>query len=181
MIADVVPATNQPVGKLKTPGETTMNALKQTITAAALGLSLVATSAAAEDLAAVHAFYDIFTNPGPESNAAFLAATSEDWKSYADYSGNYEVREDLLPRSAGIVAFMPDLEFTIEAIHQDGDFVIVRSRSIATPAGEFMGIDPEGRNFDIMNIDIHELKDGKLVNMWHIEDWATAMRQMSGQ
>ena len=49
MIADVVPATNQPVGKLKTPGETTMNALKQTITAAALGLSLVATSAAAED------------------------------------------------------------------------------------------------------------------------------------
>jgi predicted ester cyclase len=176
MIADVVPATNQPVGKLKTPGETTINALKQTITAAALGLSLVATSAAAEDLAAVHAFYDIFTNPGPESNAAFLAATSEDWKSYADYSGNYEVREDLLPRSAGIVAFMPDLEFTIEAIHQDGDFVIVRSRSIATPAGEFMGVDPQGRNFDI-----HELKDGKLVNMWHIEDWATAMRQMSGQ
>jgi predicted ester cyclase len=142
-----------------------MNAFQKTLAAATLGISAIATSALADDLAAVHAFYDIFTNPGPESNAAFLAATSEDWKSYADYSGNYEVREDLLPRSAGIVAFMPDLKFTIEAIHQDGDFVI----------------DPEGRNFDIMNIDIHELKDGKLVNMWHIEDWATAMRQMSGQ
>jgi Skp family chaperone for outer membrane proteins len=46
-----------------------MNALKQTITAAALGLSLVATSAAAEDLAAVHAFYNIGSIPTKVRNA----------------------------------------------------------------------------------------------------------------
>lgn len=158
-----------------------MNAFQKTFAAATLGLSAIATSAAADDLAAVQTFYNIFTNPSPETHAAFLAAASEDWKSYADYSGEYQVREEYLPISEGIAAFMPDLEFTIEAMHQDGNFVTVRSRSIATPAGEFMGIDPEGRNFDIMNIDIHELKDGKLVNLWHIEDWATAMQQMSGQ
>jgi len=106
---------------------------------------------------------------------------SEDWKSYGDYSGKYERKEVLVNRSKGIVAFMPDLKFTIEAMHQDGNFVTVRSRSIATPAGKFLGIDPQGRSFDVMNIDIHELKDGKLVNLWHIEDWAGAMRQMSGK
>ena len=158
-----------------------MNAFQKTLAAATLGLSAIATSAAADDLAAVRAFYDIFTNPSPETHAAFLEAASDDWKSYADYSGKYEVKEELLPRTEGIPKFMPDLEFSIEAIHQDGNFVIVRSRAKATPAGEFMGIDPQGRGFDIMNIDIHELKDGKLVNLWHIEDWATAMQQMSGQ
>jgi len=158
-----------------------MNAFQKTLAVAALGVSAIATSAAADDLATVQTFYDIFTDPSPETHAAFLAASSEDWKSYADYSGDYQVREEYLPISEGIAAFMPDLQFTIEAMHQDGNFVTVRSRSIATPAGEFLGIDPEGRSFDIMNIDIHELRDGKLVNLWHIEDWATAMQQMSGQ
>lgn len=158
-----------------------MNAFQKTLAAATLGLSVIATSAAADDLATVQTFYNIFTNPSPETHAAFLEAASDDWKSYADYSGEYLVKEEMLPRTEGIPTFMPDLEFSIEAIHQDGNFVIVRSSAKATPAGEFMGIDPEGRGFDIMNIDIHELKDGKLVNLWHIEDWATAMRQMSGQ
>lgn len=158
-----------------------MNVFKKTLAAASLGLSLIASSVAADDLATVKTFYNIFTDPNPETHAAFLAAASEDWKSFADYSGEYEVRENYVGISEGIAAFMPDLEFTILAMHQDGNFVIVRSRSKASPAGEFMGIDPEGRSFDIMNIDIHELKDGKLVNLWHIEDWATAMKQLSGQ
>jgi predicted ester cyclase len=181
MIDDVVPAANQRVGMIKTSGDTTMNAFKKTLAAATLGLSVIANTAAADDLATVQTFYDIFTNPSPETHVAFLEAASDDWKSFADYSGEYQVREEYLPISEGIAAFMPDLEFTIEAIHQDGNFVTVRSRSKATPAGEFLGIDPQGRGFDIMNIDIHELKDGKLVNLWHIEDWATAMQQMSGQ
>ncbi|MFK7902490.1 MAG: ester cyclase [Nitratireductor sp.] len=158
-----------------------MNTFQKTLAAATLGLAAIANSAAADDLATVKTFYKIFTNPSPETHAAFLEVASEDWKSYGDYSGKYERKEALVNRSKGIVAFMPDLKFTIEGMHQDGNFVTVRSRSIATPAGEFMGIDPEGRSFDIMNIDIHELKDGKLVNLWHIEDWATAMRQMSGK
>ncbi|MFK8036631.1 MAG: ester cyclase [Hyphomicrobiales bacterium] len=158
-----------------------MNALQKTLAAATLGLTAIANTAAADDLATVKTFYDIFTNPSPQTHAAFLDAASDDWKSYADYSGKYQVKEEYIPRSQGIAAFMPDLKFSIEAMHQHGNFVTVRSRSKATPAGEFMGIDPQGRNFDIMNIDIHELKDGKLVNLWHIEDWATAMRQMSGK
>ena len=158
-----------------------MNALQKTLTAAALGLSAIATSAAADDLATVQTFYDIYIDPSPETHAAFLAATSEDWKSFAGYSGDYQTREEYLPISEGTAAFMPDLELTIEAMHQAGNFVTVRSRAKATPVGEFLGVDPQGRPFDVMTIDIHELKDGKLVNMWHVEDWATAMQQMSGK
>lgn len=158
-----------------------MNAFQKTLAAATLGLSALATTATADDLAAVQTFYDIYTDPSPETHAAFLEATSQDWKSFADYSGEYRVREDYLPISEGTAAFMPDLELTIEGMHQAGNFVTVRSRAKATPAGEFMGIDPQGRPFDIMTIDVHEVKDGKLVNLWHVEDWATAMGQMSGQ
>jgi predicted ester cyclase len=157
-----------------------MNALKATLAAATIGLSSIATSAVADNVAAVKAFYNTFTNPSEESRDAFRAVVSDDWKSYGNYSGTYETSEDLLSRNVGIADFMPDLEFTIEGLHEAGNFITVRSRAKATPAGKFLGIDPQGP-FDIMNIDIHEVKDGKLVNLWHIEDWATAMRQMSGQ
>ena len=35
--------------------------------------------------------------------------------------------------------------------------------------------------FKIMTIDIHEVKDGKIVQSYHVEDWARAIRQVSGK
>ena len=34
----------------------------------------------------------------------------------------------------------------------------------------------EWRTFQIMTIDIHTVKDGKLVTAHHVEDWAAAIR-----
>ena len=31
-----------------------------------------------------------------------------------------------------------------------------------------------------MSIDIHTLKDGRIVRSYHVEDWARAMRQIAG-
>lgn len=39
----------------------------------------------------------------------------------------------------------------------------------------FFGVDGQGRSFDIMTIDIHQLEDGKIAKTWHIEDWAGAL------
>jgi hypothetical protein len=32
-----------------------------------------------------------------------------------------------------------------------------------------------------MSIDIHEVAQGKIVKSWHVEDWATAIKQLSGK
>lgn len=59
--------------------------------------------------------------------------------------------------------------------------MIVRSRATGTPVAPFLGVDGQGRSFDIMTIDIHELEEGKIVRSHHVEDWAGALQQLSGR
>ncbi len=142
----------------------------------------LATGAFADDTATVTTFYDLLSNPGSQQHVvAFEAATSDDWVSMGDYSGNDKTREAFLGQMGGFAQLMPDLNWSIEDMHQDGDTLIVRSRATGTPVAPFFGVDGQGRSFDIMTIDIHELEDGVIVRTYHVEDWAGALRQLSGQ
>ncbi len=65
--------------------------------------------------------------------------------------------------------------------YQDGDKVIVRSRATGTPVAPLFGVDGEGRSFDILTIDIHELDDGVIVRSYHVEDWSGALQQLASK
>ncbi|WP_439155765.1 ester cyclase [Yoonia sp.] len=159
-----------------------MNAFRTTLAAASLGLASIATGAAADDKATVQTFYDLLSNPGSEAQVtAFLSATSENWESVGDYSGENDGREGFVGQMGFFSQLIPDLDWSVQAMHQDGDFVIVRSRATGTPTGPFFGVDGQGRSFDILTIDIHELDDGVIVRTYHVEDWASALQQLSGQ
>ena len=82
---------------------------------------------------------------------------------------------------SGFAQLLPDLNWAIQATHESGDFVTVRSRATGTPVAPLFGVDGEGRSFDIMAIDIHEIADGKIVRSYHVEDWAAALQQLSGR
>ncbi|MBM2322329.1 MULTISPECIES: ester cyclase [Marivita] len=158
-----------------------MNTFKTTLAAASLGLASIATSAAADDMATVQTFYDLLSNPGSETHvAAFLDATTEDWESIGNYSGTNELRDEFVGQMGFFDQLMPDLEWSVQAMHQDGNFVTVRSRATGTPVGPLFGVDGEGRGFDILTIDIHELEDGKVIRTYHVEDWAGALQQLAG-
>lgn len=150
--------------------------------AATLAVIVTATSAFADDKATVRTFYDLLSNPGETTLVgAFKAGTATDWESIGDYSGKTKTREAFLGQIGGFGQLIPDLNWAIQAMHQDGDTVIVRSRATGTPQAPFFGVDGEGRSFDILTIDIHELEDGKIVRTYHVEDWAGALRQLSGK
>lgn len=69
--------------------------LKTLIASAAL--AAFATAAFADDKATVTTFYDLLSNPGSaEQVAAFESATSDDWVSIGDFSGNSKTREAFL-------------------------------------------------------------------------------------
>ncbi|SEW47454.1 Predicted ester cyclase [Cognatiyoonia koreensis] len=153
----------------------------KTFTAAA-ALATLATGAFADDTATVQVFYDLLSNPGSqEHTAAFQEVTSEDWTSLGDYSGDKKSRDAFLGQMGGFAQLIPDLDWDVQAMHQDGNFVTVRSRATGTPVAPFFGVDGQGRSFDIMTIDIHELKDGIIVQSYHVEDWAGALQQLAGQ
>jgi len=137
--------------------------------------------ASADDKATVQKFYDLLSNPGSQSHAAaFKAATSDNWESIGNYSGKNKSREAFLGQMGGFSKLIPDLNWAVEAMYQDGNTVIVRSRATGIPKGPFFGVDGQGRGFDILTIDIHTLKDGKIVQTHHVEDWAGALGQLKG-
>jgi len=157
--------------------------IKTLLSAAALTVAATAgTTAFADDKATVAVFYDLLSDPGSAELAqAFQEVTTDTWESIGNYSGKNKNREAFLGQMGGFAQLMPDLDWSIQDVHQDGNTVIVRSRATGTPVAPFFGVDGQGRSFDIMTIDIHQLEDGKIVRTYHVEDWATGLQQLSGK
>ena len=150
-------------------------------TAAAAALVALATTAARAD-DAITAFYGFLSAPtSADAAAAAKAGLTENWVSIGDYSGAQKSREAFLKQIAGFGQLIPDMTWKIEERIEAGDRVIIRGRATGTPKGPMFGVDGKGKGFEIMSIDIHTLKDGKIVKTYHVEDWAGALGQLGGQ
>jgi predicted ester cyclase len=159
-----------------------MKRTKSILAAATLAVSSMASFAFADNVKTVQVFYDLLSNPGSQTHtAAFIKATGDTWESVGGYSGKNKNRDAFLGQIGGFAKLLPDLNWAIQDVHEGGDFITVRSRATGTPVAPFFGVDGQGRSFDIMTIDIHELADGKIVRTYHVEDWATALGQLKGK
>jgi len=126
-------------------------------------------------------FYDLLNHPGTKDPAGTMARiVSDDWRSYAREDES-KGREGFVALANALGKLVPDLTWTIKEILVAGDRVVVRSEAHGTPAGEFFGAPHTGRSFQIMAIDIHTVRDGKLARVYHVEDWATALGQLAGK
>lgn len=159
-----------------------MTSFKAIATASALSLAALTNSAFAGDKDTVQIFYDFLSNPGSETHAdAFLTASSPEWESIGDYSGKSKSRDAFIGQLGGFDKLIPDLDWAVQDMHQDGNTIVVRSRATGTPVAPLFGVDGQGRSFDILAIDIHELEDGVITRSYHVEDWAGALQQLSGR
>lgn len=131
--------------------------------------------------AIVAPFYDALNAaPGRDAAALVLGATAPDWES----CGNNETcspREKVAPGIAGFSKAIPDLKWQIKEVLVSGDRVIVRAEASGAPAGAFMGVPHGGKSFKVMSIDVHTVRDGKIVRSYHVEDWMGASRQLSAK
>ena len=130
--------------------------------------------------ALVAPFYDALNTPAQKAVAALVGSVaSPDWRSYASETMS-KSRQEFIAQVNGFGKLIPDLSWDIKEVLVAGDRIIVRSEASGTPAGDFMGVPHGGRRFAIMTIDIHTVKDGQLVAAHHVEDWASALRQLRG-
>ncbi len=85
----------------------------------------------------------------------------------------------LIQQVEGFWKLIPDLAWKIQEVLVDGTKIVVRSVASGSPKGPFMGKQLDGsRSFKIDTIDIHELEGGRIARVYHLEDWATALRQL---
>jgi steroid delta-isomerase-like uncharacterized protein len=68
--------------------------------------------------------------------------------------------------------------FTIEDVIAEGQKVVVRWTNSGTHVGEFFGIPPTGKSFQVPGIDIHRLHDGKMAEHWHVIDVFGMLQQL---
>ena len=75
-------------------------------------------------------------------------------------------------------AAFPDLHMTVDEMIAEGDKVVARVRVSGTHKGEFMGIPPTAKSFDVQAIDILEVQAGKVTAHWGVMDQAAMMQQL---
>ena len=74
---------------------------------------------------------------------------------------------------------IPDLKWEPQEMINEGNKYVVRSIASGTPKGDFMGATTDGtKSFKIMTIDVHTIENGQVQSVHHLEDWATAMKQL---
>lgn len=131
----------------------------------------------------VRAFYaEILSSPATTEEARYYELFSTEVVSIPTPPGG-EGAQGMLNTIAFLGQVVPDLTWEVEELIalNDGRFV-VRGKASGTPIGPFFGVEPPtGRSFEIMSIDILTLEDGKISQIYHLEDWTGAIAQLTAE
>ncbi|MEM0949744.1 MAG: ester cyclase [Pseudomonadota bacterium] len=156
--------------------------MKKSLIAAAAVAATIDGSASASDIETVRAFYsDILTAPSETTESRYFELFSPNVVSIPTPPGGPGA-QGMLNTVAFLGQVVPDLTWTPdEIIELDGRFV-VRGTASGTPAGPFLGVDPAtGNSFEIMSIDIVTVEDGVITHIYHLEDWTSAVAQLTAE
>lgn len=97
-------------------------------------------------------------------------------------SQQVKTRAELIKQVEVFWKLIPDLKWEPQDLVLGGNKVVVRSLASGSPSGSFMGLSLDGsRGFRIDTIDIHEIEGGQILRVHHLEDWATALKQLSAR
>jgi steroid delta-isomerase-like uncharacterized protein len=125
--------------------------------------------------AVIRRYYDEVLNEGNLDILTDLAVM--DYDEHDPLPGQATGLEGLRQRVAMLRgAFHP--HFTIEDMIAEADEVAVRWTNRGVHVGEFAGMPPSGKSYTIAGIDIHRLRDGKMVEHWHVIDLLGQLQQL---
>jgi steroid delta-isomerase-like uncharacterized protein len=85
---------------------------------------------------------------------------------------------DLKPIVQAMRAAVPDLRYEILDLIVDHDKIAVFLRVTGTHVGTLFGMAPTGRTFDIRQMQIEWLREGRICQHWRITDELALLRQL---
>ncbi|WP_298518630.1 ester cyclase [uncultured Kordia sp.] len=127
----------------------------------------------------INAFYEKALTVNTETTPAVVLSDILADNFVSKGSVQNKSKEELIGQLGFFWKLIPDLKWMPQEILNEGNRYTVRSLVTGTPNGDFMGLPTDGtKSFSIMTIDIHTIIDGKDVEVYHLEDWGTAMKQL---
>ena len=124
----------------------------------------------------VRAFYGPFRTGDTSIYGEILA---EDWIDIPLAPGQEQGPAGMAAQIAAFRRAMPDYAVEHEDLVAGEDRVAVRNTVSGTHLGAFMGHQPTGRRIEMRTMDIHQVRDNKIVITWHLEDFAGLMAQLT--
>jgi steroid delta-isomerase-like uncharacterized protein len=124
----------------------------------------------------VRAFYEPFRTGDTSAYAGILA---EDWIDLPLAAGQEQGPAGMAAQIALFRHAMPDYDVEHQDIIVQGDKVAVRNTVSGTHQGAFMGHEATGKRVEMRTMDVHQVRDGKIVTTWHLEDFAGLMAQLN--
>lgn len=129
----------------------------------------------AAKIALVKRFYTAMNARSPELLAGVLAA---DWADIPMPPGQQPGLAGMQKSVQNFGSVFKDFHVNNDEFIVSGDMVVVRSTNSGIHTGTFAGIAPTGKSFSMTSIDIHTLRDGKIVETRHVEDWLGTLVQL---
>lgn len=129
----------------------------------------------------VEVFYStcLTVNPNTDTNVVLHKLLAEDFKS--KNAAGEKHKQALMGQIAFFWKIMPDMKWEIQETIEQGNKIVVRSLFSASPLGSFKGVECDGtKSFTTMAIDIHTIENDKIQEVFHCEEWETAIEQLKG-
>lgn len=128
---------------------------------------------------ALMSFYEKALTVNTETNPAKVLSKILGDNFLSKGSVESKTKDQLIGQLGFFWKLIPNLKWVPQEIVNEGNKFVVRSLASGTPNGDFKGLLTDGtKSFEIMTIDIHNIVDGKVQEVHHLEDWGTAMKQL---
>jgi steroid delta-isomerase-like uncharacterized protein len=131
-----------------------------------------------ESKAIVARFHELAWSEGDVEGARDLLAGDVVDHAPLAFPGRAAGADGLLQVVGMVRAAIPDLHRSIEQQVAEGDRVVTHFRDRGTHTGALMGIPPTGRAVEVEGINIERVRDGRIAEIWHVEDMLGLMRAL---
>ena len=103
-----------------------------------------------------------------------------DYVNHSPSPGLQPGREGVRVVVAALRRAFPDLTYTVEDLVVGRESVATRTTMRGTHHGDFFGMSPTGRSFEVAQMTIERFLDGKIIAHHRITDEASLVRQLVG-
>lgn len=95
------------------------------------------------------------------------------------HHGKPGTRDAVIADLMSIVDAVPDFHWEVEELLIHGSRLAARLTNRGTPVKEWLGVAPTGASFEIIEIALYEVEDGRFVHMSNLHDVEELERQLA--
>ena len=101
-----------------------------------------------------------------------------DFESHTWGIGSDDGADGLKAATERVHSGLSDVSFTVDELVAERDLVVALLTSSATPTGDMFGPDTAGKHYEIGELHLFRIRDGRIAEHWHQYDGVGQLKQL---